>query len=391
MPKAGEKMTDAQGREWRFTQGGQWRLYDKGKPTDTLSRTAPTSAATPAAAPTAAAPGYAPTVSIAPNQTMSAGLSAAKADLDRQVALGEGNGGINQSQANFELERLRNVERQTEVSVDPAMKLDTPGELVNASGAIAKGQTTASTLLTNPNQSSDLGSSTMTIDPLTGQPTVKQELSQGNKDVLGGLQGNSVSASNVAGRLMNGGAFGSLMNPSANGQAAPQSNFENAVFQQLTRGFDRDKELERQKTSQRLADRGIGVGNEAYNTEMNRFDDSWNRRYDDARSQAVTQGTNTELSALPTLNSVGQSGFYAPNFQGFQAGDYNGVDMNNLFNTMQSTSLGRDQIASDEKMQQATIDAQKSLAGGGGGGGGGGGTAKPPKVQSPFTNKPPGS
>lgn len=422
---ADEKVTDSSGTSWRKTQGGHWRaengpqkgqLYKgKGSPGSSVG-------AAPAA-PVRPEDSGTQTIALNPPQNYSpqgaAYLSGVQGDLSGQVASGGINqaqadqelarrqaevakyspglqssqwdlynqvksGGINQSDADNELYRLWTNAQSTQPDAPDNTKLETVKDVVDTTYDVAKGGTVAGNTLTNPNQYSDLGSSTVQYDPITGQPIVKQELSQGNKDVLGGLQQGSVGASNTLNSILSGGVLGSLTNP---GQGVPQSNFESAVYNQLTRGFDTDKGQQAQQLTQTLANRGIPVGSSAYESEMKRFEDTWGQRYDSARNSAVTGANSAAQSAIPMLSSVGQSGFYAPSFQGFSPTQYNQLDVSGVFNTLTGKQIADDANKTELEKQRIAADATKAAAAAAGGGGG---EAAAPKVNSPFSSSAPG-
>ena len=422
---ADEKVTDSSGTTWRKTQGGNWRAENGPKKGQLYKgKGSPAAGAAAAPAPTAK-PEDSGTQTIAktppPNFSPQgqAYLSGVQSDLSGQVASGGINqlqadqelarrqaevakyspglqssqwdlynqvksGGINQDTADNELYRLWTNQQTTQPDAPADIKLDTFKDVVDSTYDVSKGGTVAGNTLTNPNQISDLGKSTVEYDPVTGQPIVKQELSQGNRDVLGGLQQGSVGASNTLNSILSGGVLGSLTNP---GQGVPQSNFESAVYNQLTRGFDTDKGQQAQQLTQTLANRGIPVGSSAYESEMKRFEDTWGQRYDAARNSAVTGANTAAQSAIPMLSSVGQSGFYAPNFQGFTPTQYNQLDVGGVFNTLTGKQIADDANKTELEKQKISLDASKAIGGGGGGGGG----AAPPKVSSPFNSKAPGA
>lgn len=326
---------------------------------------------------------YAPNTPVPPTSTLSPYLQQAQQNLANQVA----SGGINQSQANLELERLKGIEQQTSPSVGANLPLSSASDVINATGALGKQSQVAGNLLTNPNQQNDFGSQTLEIDPLTGQPTVKQNLSKGNQDVLTGIQGGAQDANSALRALLGGGVFGSLTNPAQEGGPGPQSNFENAVFQQLTRGLDTQKAQEYEAKKQELANRGIPVGSAAFSAEMNRFDKRWDDQFRDARSQAVTAGNSQALSSLASLANVGRGGLYTPNFQGFNAVAYQQPDIGSLFGQLQQGQQFSQGLAQDKYLAEQEMQLRRDLAKKTGGGGGGG-----DQPTSAFnTGRPPGS
>lgn len=73
--------------------------------------------------------------------------------------------------------------------------------------------------------------------------------------------------------------------------ASERERIEGSLYDKYTKNFDKDKTYERDQLSQQLAERGIAPGSgDLYDREMNRFDESWNSRYDSARQNAVETG-----------------------------------------------------------------------------------------------------
>jgi len=306
---------------------------------------------TPAAAPAPAAP------------ALSRGLQDAQANLAQQVA----SGGIQQWQADAELNRLKGLEQSTQPEYS-ALPLGSPTDVINTTGDVAKGAQVAGNTLTNPNQVNPFGSQTVTYDPITGQPTVTQGLSGQNQQVAQGVQQGGIDANSVLSQMFQGGVLGSL----GNSAGSELSNYEQAVFDRLTSGYDKNRTQDTEQLTQTLANRGIPVGSDLYNNQMSEL----NKRYDDmftgARSTAVEQGTNQSMAALPTLSSIGQSAFMNPSFQGFTPVSYQQPDVGGLYNTQVNQGLSQQQI--DIQKQQANRPAF----------GGGGGSNS-----SPFNPGPP--
>lgn len=301
--------------------------------------------------------------------SLSPALQAVKANLQEQV----NNGWIEQWQADAELNNQIGKEAQTAPNFS-ALSFNTPTDVINTTNQVAKGSQVAGNTLTNPNQVNPFGSQTVTYDPITGQPTVTQNLSGQNQQVASGIQQGGINANAALNNLLTGGFFGSVMNPSAAGGPAPTSNYEDAVFKRLTNGYEDNRKRDRDQLEQTLANRGIPIGSELYNNQMKQLDTRYDDMFNTAKAQAVESGTNAAFSALPQLSSVGQQAFMNPSFQGFQANPYQQPDVNSLFNTITNQNLSQQQI-----------DLSKQNAGRSGGGGGSS------SGSSPFNNGlPPG-
>lgn len=331
-------------------------------------------------------------------------LEKSKGDLSQQVQ----GGGINQAQADAELGRLSGMDygalsgnygvgplpggqTQSSTPIVPGanapgltlpnvgfnneMPLKTGQDAINAGFNTAYQGSIAGNILSNPNQTSQFGSQNVSIGP-DGQPQVTQVLSKPNQDVVSGIQFGAVKANDALGGMLGGGAFGSAY---TSGEGVPLSNYETAYEKQLTQGTAEQKQREREQLDQTLTQRGIPVGSKAYSQQMSDLDTRYDKIFSNARNQAVTSGNQFQLSAINPLAAVGQGGFMQPNFQGFQAQQYQGPNATDIFNIQTSAQL-----------QQQQIDKMKNQNGGGGGGGGGGssGGGSP---GLPFSSGPPGS
>lgn len=423
MAKKGDKHTSPDGKTWVATEGGNWREYVNGKPTNNVSRgsTPPGGAAGPSV-PGAVDAGASqkPTIqNNAPANLSPAGsqwLNLAWQNLQQQVASGQlsqeqalaqgqknnaiiagespalqqerlnlqglvNSGQMNYSDLENQMYNSKLAQNQTAPQTGTNITHDSPSSVVsNEMFDVAKAGATAGNVLSNPNQQNPFGSRQVTIDPVTGQPTITDTLSQANQGVLSGIQGSAQGAStNLQNLLGQGGAFNQFLNA-----AGPQSGYsdpalEQAVYGRLTSGFGDEKERGRQQAEQNLANRGIPVGSEAYSRTMKDFESGWNDRYDAARANATIQGTGTALQrqqnnigslqsligGMGTLSGIGQGGFYSPNFQGFNATPYQQFDVQSMFNSLLSGQISREQIASQEKQTQMQINAAKPMGGGG--------------------------
>lgn len=419
--KKGDKVVDAAGNTWVYTEGGNWRKYVNGKPTSTLSKTNPagTGAPSPAGGGDPALTSQPVTLQNTPPQSFSpsgtAYLSDTQGALQGQVASGGINqmqadqelarrqaqvkqyspalqeaqwnlqqqvksGAINQSQADNELYRLQTLENQSAPEVKQgAITADSSGaDIINVTNDVAAGAQKAGNILTNPNEQTAFGNKTVTVDPITGQPIVKQELSDANKQVLGGIQGSSVGASDVLGGLLKD-QYGSFVR-GAGPQSGPSQELIESIFGQLTKDTARQRQQDTEQLTQTLANRGIPVGSEAYSRSMQDL----NTRYDDiisnARNQAVQQGYGTSIAqqgantqslgavnqGVQTLGQTASSGFYNPNFQQFQSVAYQQPNASEIFGQLSGAQLTREGYKSAEKQQEiqagATLGAAATAA-----------------------------
>lgn len=305
--------------------------------------------------------------------SMSPALQQNAWNVQQQVA----SGAINQAQADQEIYRLTATENATQPNTNVNLTdKSTTSEVQNQIADSAKAYAMSGNLISNPNQVNDFGSSNVTIDPITGQPTVTQKLSDANKGVLSGIQGTSVKASDVAQGLLKD-QYGNFVQG-----AGPQSGYsdpalEQAIYGRLTRDFGDRFGREEEQLSQTLANRGIPVGSQAYTNAMGDFRKNRDAQYESAQQQAVQQGTATALTrqqnnigALGAVNQgvattagVGQAGLYQPNFQGFNATAYQQPDVQGLYNTQVGTALTKEQIAAQIEQQKIAAGATLGAAG----------------------------
>ena len=249
-------------------------------------------------------------------------------------------------------------------AADVVTNPNNPTGIVNSAADVAGAAAAAGNLANNANQVDQFGNkTTVTVDPATGQATQSTALSGANQAVLGGIQGNAQAAGNALGGILQGGILGSITQPSAlggaaaggfTGQAAPISNYEQAYYGQLTAGLDQQKAQAYNDKKQELANRGIPVGSQAFDSEMNRFDKSWSDQFQNAKNQAVTAGAQLGLQSIPVLGSAASSGFFGATPQQV-SGNY---DFNSIFAMLEKAGVDK-----------ASLDlAKKKLNQGGGGG-----------------------
>lgn len=430
--KAKTKVTFSDGSTGYVTEGGQYRIDsgpNKGKlwqgavpgetPAAGAAGTVPVGAATPPAPVTPAITAAAATpvnnqntvnapTQLSPQATEY--LTGVKNDLQQQVA----QNAISQATADQEYQRRQNEAAamnpgqqqaalksyqdmkagktdlagfdkqlyQNQIAADvtnpqpaPTTPLETTSDVIKAVGDTANNTTQAGNILTNPNQNNAFGSSTVTVDPITGQPVVNQTLSDANQKSLEGIQGTGVAASDVAKGLI-GNQYGQFVQG-----AGPQSGYndpalEQAIYGRLTRDYADRFGREEEQLSQTLANRGIPVGSQAYTNAMGDFRKNRDSQYETAQNNAVQQGTATALqrqqnnigglgaltSGVGTLSGVGQGGFYQPNFQGFSSVAYNQPDVQGLYGTQFAGQLTREQIAAQIEQQKIASNATKSAA-----------------------------
>jgi len=330
----------------------------------------PTPAPAPAPAPNANTSGSYPAAGPRPDSPY---IQQAQQNLQQQVS----SGGINQAQADAELARLRGQAAQTTPNTSPNIKLNDPGSVIQAATDTARQVTPQGQLLTNPNQNNAFGSSQVTIDPVTGQPTVNQNLSQGNQDVVKGTQGSAVNASNVLGGILGqGGAYQNAVNH-AGPQQGPSQDLINSIYGHLTKDTGQAYGREKEQLDQTLTQRGIPVGSQAYSNAMHDLDTRYDNLKSDAMNTATTnaygqsvnqQNANTNslqgiAGSVNPLNSLQSTGYFDPKLQGFQSVGFQQPDVNSIFNTVTGQNIAKGNNQTALQVAQTQTAGQKAVAG----------------------------
>lgn len=265
------------------------------------------------------------------------------------------------------------------------------------------------TVLTNPNQIMTGGQRNVTIDPATGQPTIKDTLSaeqQAIYDRGAQLSGTGLGMANS--RLSGGGlnsdfSANTIARTSTGDLAADRARIEDQVYARLTKDMDSRKAMEMQQTESTLANRGIPYSADPksrYQQELKAVNDRYDSQALTARQTAAETGgteyqrnfgineqtianqTSQQLAArnqnigeIGTLANTGP-GQTNPQFQGFQAANYNPANASEVYGllagiqdenlkTKLSNALGIKQINAQKEI--ARMNNARSSSGGGGG------------------------
>lgn len=218
-----------------------------------------------------------------------------------------------------------------------------------------------------------------------GNIIVNQQLSEAQQGILNRDQQLSMMGRDAASNLF-GGYVQNLGNRTlGSDMLKDRQRMEDQVFASLTRGMGEQKQRDMQQLQQTLHNRGIPVGSDLYNQQMQEFNRSYADRELAARGQATQLGgqelergfgiqENLLKNQLGELGYLGQfgSGFQAPNFQGYQ-----GVQMQapSALQTKTGIMGAKDnRTALDIQREQLDIERQKvalqqqALAKQGGGG-----------------------
>lgn len=196
-----------------------------------------------------------------------------------------------------------------------------------------------------------------------GNPTQSPNGKQGaakqptDNQVLGDVRGQSQNTSNVYNQLLNG-AYAGLSNPNA-----PASQYQTAIYNQLTQGFGDQQKQEDAQSMQTLANRGIPIGSEAYNNERNRFDLNWRQKYGQAQNQAVTENINATNQGLNTLGGFNQNIFNT--LTGKQIGAANNQTQLGVANINAGSALGVAGINADTASKQLQFQQNQNNQSGG--------------------------
>lgn len=247
--------------------------------------------------------------------------------------------------------------------------------IYNAEIAGADAEVQRGTVLTNPNQYNPFGQQTVEIDPATGQPIVRQELSQSQQQILDQQQGLSTQGGEMALDLL---SQQGRFNPADFG--AERDRIEGDIYDRLTRDIDVQQQRSTDQVAQSLRDRGIPYSNDPnsrYQQEMKditqRFDDQrLNARrtatemggQELSRQFGIGQATHQQqIGDIGTYGSMG-SGMILPNFQQFQAGQYNPMNAGEIYFGNQQLDINRQQMAADQAYRNAQLAAMNRPSGG---------------------------
>jgi len=135
---------------------------------------------------------------------------------------------------------------------------------------------------------------------------------------------------------------------------------QDATFQRGKAQIDPIIQSQKKDLAQQLADQGIPMGSEQYNSAMNRLDDAIARQYTDlsqasiATGEQVRQSRFNEISALLGRSQVGAG----TSFGGYQP-NYNGID---LAGFAQQQGLQNQQLSFQREQNQKDRNANRTNA-----------------------------
>lgn len=202
----------------------------------------------------------------------------------------------------------------------------------------------------NPNRQGPFGNRTVVTDPRTGQQTVQDTLSEGNQGVVTGAQGSATGAYGGIQDIINNGGFAGL-----GAAGGVPSKYEDAVFNRLTANLGAQKSQEQADLEQSLHNRGIPLGSDAYNNQLNNFNQRYDQAYQQARDSAVTQGAQIANQTAGTLNQIGRGGYFDPGYGNPQS---QALNVGQVFGAIGNQKLGQQQLALQRQKlaQQNAID-----------------------------------
>lgn len=198
----------------------------------------------------------------------------------------------------------------------------------------------------NPGSQTDIYGNTQNItrDPNTGEIAINQQ---------GGAAATGANAAFLSG----------LTDFSQNGQSA-RTQAQDAAYGYISQNYASDEAREVEQERQRLAEQGIGEGQDVYGIAMDRIDRKYRNLEDQARNQGILAGNSiysTNVGALGTLSGVQQQ--QKPTFTAYQGGTSNQADvLMQLLSTMSIADLQRYGIDKETaaRIQAATIAARSS-------------------------------
>lgn len=220
----------------------------------------------------------------------------------------------------------------------------TPSASEQAAGNIQTAQANAQ--LANPTQVTPWGTLTSSFTPGSNQWTQSLELSPEVQQQFGSIQnaimatipGVATGAGNVSG-----------FDPASYNFDAARREAQDAAYNQATGYLDPQFARAEDKLSNDLANRGLGVGTEAWKSAMDQFGEQKRAAYADASNQAFGQGLSAEsqgfaqgmqgrqqqlsenqipLQVLSALLGLQQG--QQPSFSGVQSPSVQGIDWNTV-------------------------------------------------------------
>lgn len=244
-----------------------------------------------------------------------------------------------------------------------------------------------------------LGSPAMQINPFGSQSITRDEqgniivdaqLSDPQQQILDRDQQLSIGGRDAASQLLGQQNFGPDRRALGGDFAADRARIEDEVYGRLTRGMDEDRSRGMQEVEQRLRNRGIPMGSQQWDQEMQRFDRQFQERELDARAQATMmggqeyernfniqeQGLGNQLNEMGYMSQFG-TGLQLPNFQG-----YNPVQMQAPSALGAATGMGGLNLSRQQLEFQREQANRRPLGGGGG---------RAPAPNNPFNNTLPPS
>jgi hypothetical protein len=224
----------------------------------------------------------------------------------------------------------------------------------------------------NANQYNPFGNQTVMLDQY-GRPTLQQNLSSDQQSILDRGEGLTQQGQQLAQQGLQG--YKSFNPQNAE---AMRGQFEDQVFGRLTRGLEDKKRLEREQLEQTLYNRGIPLdpNDRLYQSYMTDFNKNYQTIEDDARAKAVemagaemgrnyTQNLQTHQQGLSDINNLQQqgTGLMLPQFQGYQASQYNLSNPSDLYFQKRQTKQNQQQIDNQRAYQMGMLGvAQGNLA-----------------------------
>jgi hypothetical protein len=230
------------------------------------------------------------------------------------------------------------------------------------------------------NQYTPFGSQTYGVDA-NGRATSTTTLDPSQQAILDSQNALSIQGGQMAQGNLQGAGLNKAFNPNDVQFQQQQQYFTDAAFKELTRGFDKEKEQDRVALEQRLAEKGIPMGSEAFNTANSQFGDYWMNKEAQAKNQAISQGLsmwgdvanigagvrNQNLGEASQLSGLG-GGLQVPNFVAPGTVQTQAPDVGGTALGFGNLRLGQQQLRQQNR------------------GGGGGGGQQAPAQSSPFND-----
>lgn len=166
--------------------------------------------------------------------------------------------------------------------------------------------------------------------------------------------------------------------PGSQDLAGERQRIEDQLFSSYTRDFGAERDREKAALDQSLAERGINPGSgELYSRTMDDFSKRWDRRFDEARQNAVAAG-GSEFERSYGIGRTGRADALAEQVTDRQMPLTQAGGLLELGRLLSGIGFGGANLAAQQRENRLNRRQQRNLAAMNRGGGGGGDNLAPP-------------